>query len=427
MIIPSIDIQDGRTVQLIGGKELAIDSGDPVPLATKFGRVGEIAVIDLCAAKSTGNNRELIKSLLPIADCRVGGGIRDAQTAIDWLDAGAAKVIIGTAAEPELLVQLPKDRVIVALDAVHTDAESGVVVDQGWTNKTNRSVLERIDELHDLVGGFLITFVEREGRMTGIDLDMIKRYQEAAGQTEITIAGGVATAEEIAELDKLGLDAQIGMALYKNEITLASAIGATLKSDRADGLWPTVVTSSAGQTLGLAYSNQDSLDRSLETGEAHYWSRKRGLWRKGATSGATQKVVSINTDCDRDAIQFIVEQTGQGFCHLDQATCFGGLSGLPKLQETLRSRMELAPVGSYTKRLFESKDLLNMKIIEEAYELAAAETKEEFVHEAADIIFFTMAKLVSNGISLEQVENELNQRARKVSRRAGDAKQGIKK
>ena len=137
MIIPSIDLQNGHAVQLIGGKERALDAGDPRPLADLFGRVGEVAVIDLDAALGTGSNREMILELLERAPCRVGGGIRDLQTARFWLDAGAQKIILGTAAEPELLNQLPKERVIAALDAVDGD-----VVVEGWTKKTGRTVLD---------------------------------------------------------------------------------------------------------------------------------------------------------------------------------------------------------------------------------------------------------------------------------------------
>ena len=87
MLIPPIDLQGGQAVQLIGGKEHALSAGDPRPLAEKFGRVGEIAVVDLDAALGTGNNTELIKELLPLAPCRVGGGIRSVEAAIEWLDA----------------------------------------------------------------------------------------------------------------------------------------------------------------------------------------------------------------------------------------------------------------------------------------------------------------------------------------------------
>ncbi|HLO40675.1 MAG TPA: HisA/HisF-related TIM barrel protein, partial [Phycisphaerales bacterium] len=106
MIIPSIDLMDGQTVQLIQGKTRELEAGDPRPLAEKFGQVGEIAVIDLDAAMGKGSNEALIKDLLRRARVRVGGGIRDVETAMKWLDAGAEKVILGTRAVPEILEKL---------------------------------------------------------------------------------------------------------------------------------------------------------------------------------------------------------------------------------------------------------------------------------------------------------------------------------
>ncbi|MFT5735645.1 MAG: phosphoribosyl-ATP pyrophosphohydrolase/phosphoribosyl-AMP cyclohydrolase, partial [Planctomycetota bacterium] len=109
MIIPSIDLQGGSTVQLIGGEEKALDAGDPRPLLDRFSRVGETAVIDLDAAIGTpetadaGHNRALIEELCHRAPIRVGGGIRSEEAARRWLDAGAEKIILGTAAKPELL------------------------------------------------------------------------------------------------------------------------------------------------------------------------------------------------------------------------------------------------------------------------------------------------------------------------------------
>ena len=99
MIIPSIDIMGGHAVQLVQGREKKIDAGDPRPLASRFGRVGEVAVIDLDAAMGKGSNASVIESLLPLARCRVGGGIRDVATARRWLDLGAEKIILGTAAQ----------------------------------------------------------------------------------------------------------------------------------------------------------------------------------------------------------------------------------------------------------------------------------------------------------------------------------------
>jgi imidazole glycerol phosphate synthase glutamine amidotransferase subunit len=164
-LVPSIDLLDGRTVQLVGGDPdaLEVDAGDPVPLASRLGVAGEIAVVDLDAALNKGTNRELIKKLLPLAKCRVGGGIRTAEAALEWLNAGATKVVIGTAAKPDLLRQLPRERVVVALDARH-----GEVVVDGWQTKTGKSIKECMKELLPFAAGFLVTFVEREGQMTGV-------------------------------------------------------------------------------------------------------------------------------------------------------------------------------------------------------------------------------------------------------------------
>ena len=126
-------------------------------------------MVDLDAALGQGSNAAVVEDLLDLARCRVGGGIRDAASAIAWLDRGAQKVVLGTAARPEVLRALPRERVIAALDARH-----GEVVVEGWRKRTGQGVLERIAELRELVGGFLVTFVEREGRLEGTDLAFAK-------------------------------------------------------------------------------------------------------------------------------------------------------------------------------------------------------------------------------------------------------------
>lgn len=413
MLIPPIDLMDGNAVQLIGGKERALDAGDPRPLAERFGRVGEIAVIDLDAALEQGSNAEVIRGLLPLAPCRVGGGIRSVDSAIGWLDAGAHKVILGTAATPELLRELPPERTIVALDSF-----DGEVVTHGWTRGTGVPVEQRLAELDELTSGFLLTFVEREGRMSGADPDTMRRYLAAAGSSRVTFAGGIASAAEIGDIHRMGADAQVGMALYTDELRLADAVAATLRSDRPDGLWPTVVTNKRGQSLGLAYSNLESLQATLSTGDVHYWSRSRGeLWQKGLSSGATQRLVRVDTDCDDDTLRFTVGQAGRGFCHLDQTTCFGDLAGFADLERRLVERVDSAPSGSYTERLFSDPALLADKLTEEARELIEATDRDDVIHEAADVLFFVMTRLAAEGIELDEVEAELDRRALKITRR----------
>ena len=417
MIIPSIDIMGGQTVQLVGGEKHALDAGDPRPIATKFGRVGEIAVVDLDAAMGKGANTELIKDLLPLARCRVGGGIRSVESAIAWLDAGATQVVLGTAAKPEILRELPKERVIAALDA-----KNGEVVVEGWKTGTGRGIVERMHELRDYVGGFLVTFVEREGRLQGTNMDEVAALVEAAGDARLTIAGGVTTPHDVAELDRLGADAQVGMALYTGKFDLADATAAVLKTDRPDGLWPTVIVDTLGTALGMAYSDLLSLRAALDRGVGAYHSRKRGLWVKGESSGATQELVKIDLDCDRDTLRFTVKQTPPGFCHEDTHTCWGDAEGILRAAQVLAERTHHAPAGSYTKRLLDDPKLLASKLTEEARELAEADTPEHVAAEAADVLYFTLVAMARAGVQLDEVARVLDKRALKVTRRPGNAK-----
>lgn len=416
MIVPSIDLQGGQAVQLIGGKQLAIEAGDPMPLAEKFSRVGTIAVIDLDAAMGVGSNAGLIRDLVQQFPCRVGGGIRTVEAARQWLDLGAEQVIIGTAATPEFLSELPRDRVVAAVDARH-----GKVVVKGWTEATEHSVLDQMRRMNELVSGFLVTVVENEGRLTGIDAEYAKALQMAAGTARVIYAGGVRNAHEIAQLDRIGLDAQVGMALYNGTLDLAEAFTAPLVSDRPDGLWPTVVTNESGTALGLTYSNHQSVRHAVQTGEGAYWSRKRGLWIKGKGSGASQRLVRFDVDCDRDTLRAVVEQR-DGFCHTGADTCWGSLEGIEGLAKTLARRLQEAPSGSYTRRLFDDSSLLEKKLLEEAQEVCAASSKEEAAAEVADLLYFALVRLYALDARLPDVERTLSQRSRRVTRRAGDAK-----
>lgn len=418
MIIPSIDIMGGQAVQLIGGEKKAIDAGDPFPIAEKFRLAGEIAVIDLDAAMGTGSNEELIKELIKIAPCRVGGGIRDVDTAVKWLNAGARKVILGTMATKEILSQLPKDRVLAALDS-----KDGEIVVKGWKVGTGKSVVSQIRELNDYVAGFLITFVELEGRLGGTDLERVKQFAALAVGKELTIAGGITTTDEIALLDNLGADAQVGMALYTNRLELADAIAAPIKTDRKDGLVPTVVCDEQGVALGLCYSNQESLRKAVELKRGAYWSRSRNeLWIKGEQSGAIQELLAIDVDCDRDTLRFIVRQSGKGFCHKNTRTCWGKDAGIGKLARLIKSRINSAPANSYTRKLFSDPELLKSKLIEEAMELVEAKTRLEIIHETADVLYFALVAMTKGNVSLSDIEEEFERRSLQLIRRGGKAK-----
>ncbi|KAH3663564.1 hypothetical protein OGAPHI_004965 [Ogataea philodendri] len=205
-------------------------------------------------------------------------------------------------------------------------------------------------------------------------------------------------------------------------ISFADCYLAALTTDRQDGLYTTLVTDSRNQALGLVYSSKKSISEAIKTGTGVYQSRKHGLWYKGQTSGATQKLLQLELDCDSDCLKFVVEQAGAGFCHLDTASCFGAAKGLSALESTLWDRKANAPEGSYTKRLFQDEKLLNAKIQEEADELVEATSKDEIAWEAADLLYFALTKCVKYDVSLTDIERNLDLKSLKVTRRKGDAK-----
>ncbi|HWC73074.1 MAG TPA: phosphoribosyl-ATP diphosphatase [Gemmatimonadales bacterium] len=413
MIVPSIDIMSGRAVQLRQGREFILDGGDPLERLEQFSVAGEVAIVDLDAALGRGSNAALIRRLVRRAPCRVGGGIREIDAARRWLDAGATQVVVGTAASPEFCGALPRERVIAAVDAERTE----VVVD-GWRAKTGVSVFERVRELAPVVGGFLFTQVEREGAMAGFDLEAVVAVVRAADGARVTAAGGIASAADVAALDRAGADAQVGMALYAGRLSLGDAVAAPLTKPLSGDIWPTVVCDESGRTLGLVWSTRESLARAVAERRGIYWSRSRqAIWEKGATSGNSQQLVRVDLDCDRDALRFTVRQHGAGFCHLNRRSCWSSEFDLFDLERTLADRIARPVRESGTSQLVADRTLLAAKLREEADELAQAESADDVVRETADVLYMAMVALARGGGTLADVRAELARRHRAVNRR----------
>lgn len=409
MIIPSIDLVNGQAVQLRQGKELILTAEEnPVDLARRFNRYGEIAVIDLDAAMGKGDNLSLIQEICQVADVRAGGGIRSVTRAQELLKAGAKRVIIGTAATPEFLKKLPKERVMVAID--HKDGE---IVDQGWVRSTGESLMSRAKRLEEYCGSFLCTFVSTEGTMSGMPFEELKTLQKELA-CPVTVAGGVSSTEEAVNISRLGLDVQVGMALYSGRLDLNEAIVSSLDFEKCPQM-PTIVQDEAGQVLMLAYSTTESLKQALQEGQGIYYSRSRqSLWKKGETSGNTQTLISCRTDCDRDALLFRVRQQGPA-CHTEAYSCFGsGLHAeafsMNTLFTTLSKRKSTMPEGSYTAKLFSDPVLLHKKLMEEAFEVTVAPDQRNRVWEIADTLFFLSVIATANNISWSSIVAELGGR-----------------
>jgi len=292
-----------------------------------------------------------------------------------------------------------------------------VVVD-GWRASTGVPVLDRVRALAPAVGGFLFTQVEKEGAMGGFDRAAIEAVVRAAPGVRVTAAGGITTASDVADLDALGADAQVGMALYTGTLTLGAAIAAPLAKPLPGEVWPTVVCDEAGHTLGLVWSTRASLSRAVAERRGIYWSRSRQeIWVKGATSGNTQQLLRVDLDCDRDALRFTVSQSGAGFCHLNRRSCWPSGFDLADLELTLADRMARPIAGSGTAKLLADPSLLAAKLREEADELGQAKSSEDVVRETADVLYMALVALQRAGGTLADVRAELARRHGAVTRR----------
>jgi phosphoribosylformimino-5-aminoimidazole carboxamide ribotide isomerase len=224
MIFPCIDLMDGKVVQLVQGREKALEAGDPLEVLRRFSAFPEIQVIDLNAAMGTGSNTELVRLLAARACTRVGGGVRSVDRARSLVGQGAHKVIVGTVAFSaegvdvpllsDLVAAVGRQRLIVALDS-----KAGRIVVKGWREATRFAAEELLAALEPYCSGFLCTYVDKEGMLQGTDLDWFRRLR-AATSLEITAAGGITTLEEVRELLDMDVHAALGMAVYTGRLNL---------------------------------------------------------------------------------------------------------------------------------------------------------------------------------------------------------------
>ncbi|HEY1497163.1 MAG TPA: 1-(5-phosphoribosyl)-5-[(5-phosphoribosylamino)methylideneamino] imidazole-4-carboxamide isomerase [Candidatus Solibacter sp.] len=220
MIVPCIDLMDGKVVQLIQGREKALEGDSPDEMLRKFAGFPEIQVIDLDAALGRGSNDALVKMLASKAVCRVGGGVRTLDRANTLLAQGAHRVIVGTSAftksgiNTTFLETLDPETTIIALDS-----KGGRIVVKGWQEATEFTADEVLKSLEPYCSGFLCTYVDKEGMMQGTDLDWFRRLR-AATTHEITAAGGITTLADIQALLAMNIHTAVGMAIYTGRLNL---------------------------------------------------------------------------------------------------------------------------------------------------------------------------------------------------------------
>ena len=428
MVISSIDLKDGHVVQLKNGRDLVLQRDDADNLINEFNFYGEVAVIDLDAAMGNvdakGNtvNTNLLKSLLRKGNVRTGGGIRTVKRARELISLGAEKVIIGSSAwnkNPssndsvlntefleELVQAIGKQRIIISVDAIN-----GKIAVKGWTETIDVSLIEGAKQAEQYCSELLFTCVEKEGCMQGTNIDMAQELRNAV-KCRVVVAGGVSTESEIEQLEKMGCDVQLGMALYTNKVSLKDSFIRCLDWKKTDGMIPVIAQSEHGEVLMMGYANHEAFKKTFDTKKLTFWSRTRNtLWTKGETSGHFLEVKKLRADCDRDTVLATVVPHG-GVCHTGSFNCFSSeadeKSSMERLYGTIAERFANPKPGSYTATLDSKR--VREKIEEEAEEPCEADGKDEVIWEAADLLYFVSVLMYKEGVNWNDIYSELDRR-----------------
>jgi len=219
MILPCIDLMGGKVVQLIQGREKFLELPDPLAVLAKFADYPQIQVIDLDGALGRGDHSEIIRELCRRKPCRVGGGIRTVEKAVQVIAGGALKVIIGSSAFTSdginstflenLVAAVPREKLMIAVDCL-----GDRVAIRGWRDTLPLSSAQALGQLAPYCSEFLCTYIDAEGKLQGTNLAWFKNLR-AATQLPVTAAGGITTDEEIKALEAIGMNAALGMAIYK--------------------------------------------------------------------------------------------------------------------------------------------------------------------------------------------------------------------
>ncbi len=222
MLIPSIDLMGGKIVQLVQGEKKALESDDFEYWIERFSSFPLVQLIDLDAAKGSGNNRELIAMICKRLPCQTGGGIRDVARASELLTLGAKRVIFGSALFKDGAINtLLAAEAAEILGAKHLtfaiDSRQGKVAIQGWKESTAVDPKDMVRVLDPYCSAFLYTHIDTEGTMTGFPIEIA---QELASLTkkQMIVAGGIRSRAEVDELDAIGVDAVVGMAIYTGQM-----------------------------------------------------------------------------------------------------------------------------------------------------------------------------------------------------------------
>lgn len=228
MLIPSIDLMGGKIVQLVQGEKKALEFENFDEWVARFASFPLVQLIDLDAATGEGGNSDLVKFFVKRLPSQVGGGIRSIETARDVLKLGAKRVILGSslirdgqinaAFAKQISQELGVDKLVFAIDS-----RGGRLAIRGWREKTDVTPLAVIRALNPYCTAFLYTHIDSEGLLKGIPFEPVRELRNAMDK-QLIVAGGISSQEEIDRLDRIRVDAVVGMALYLGKLKLPDTI-----------------------------------------------------------------------------------------------------------------------------------------------------------------------------------------------------------
>jgi phosphoribosylformimino-5-aminoimidazole carboxamide ribonucleotide (ProFAR) isomerase len=219
VIIPCIDLMGRKVVQLVQGRDKAIELPDPFAVLEKFSEFPQIQVIDLDGAMGRESQADIVRELCRRKPCRVGGGIRSVERAVQVVEDGAYKIIVGSAAFTSsgihegflraLAERVPRDKIMIGVDCL-----GDRVAIHGWKETLPFTSGEVLPQLEPYCSEFLCTYIDAEGKLQGTDLAWFRKLRDATS-LPITAAGGITTDEEIQALEEIGMNAALGMSIYR--------------------------------------------------------------------------------------------------------------------------------------------------------------------------------------------------------------------
>jgi phosphoribosylformimino-5-aminoimidazole carboxamide ribonucleotide (ProFAR) isomerase len=234
MIIPCIDLMGSKVVQLVQGKRKALELPDPLAVLARFASFEEVQVIDLDAAMGGTPQAGVVRELCQRKRCRVGGGIRSVERAVQAVEHGAHKVIVGSRAFTAcgidfefldaLLKAVPRERLMIAVDCL-----GDRVAVRGWSELLPLASTEVLPQLEPYCSEFLCTYIDAEGKLQGTDLGWFQKLRRAT-RLPITAAGGITSDEEVQALEAMGMNAALGMAIYRRVFPHLFAAGFNTQS-----------------------------------------------------------------------------------------------------------------------------------------------------------------------------------------------------